>query len=64
MITDQDGNEVKDGDWLGFNLHGLARGSVVMVSEGVLASTNGHKNPSFVNVLIQIPCANGTSVLP
>lgn len=64
MITDQDGNEVHDGDWLGFNLHGLARGSVAMVSEAVLTSTNGQKQPSFVNVLIQIPCAPGTTVLP
>lgn len=64
MIVDQDGNEVKDQDWLAFHVSGLARGQVLFVNDSGLSLANNQPTPKFVNVLIQIPCPANSNVLP
>jgi hypothetical protein len=58
-VTDQDGNKIQDGDWIGFCINGLIRGNVAMVSEGGIALPNNQTSPAFINVVVQIPCGPG-----
>lgn len=64
MIIDQDGNQVKDGDWVGFNITGMARGQVMFASDSDLSLADNTPAQKFINVMIQIPCIQGTSKLP
>lgn len=60
-IKDQDGNQLTDGDWVGFCINGLIRGNVVMISEGGIAMPGGGTSPAFINVVVQLP-ANGKTL--
>lgn len=63
-VIDQDGNKIQDGDWVGFCINGMIRGNVAMVAEGGIAMPQGGKSPAFINVVVQIPCIQGTQRLP
>ena len=58
-VIDQDGNKLSDGDWVAFCINGMIRGNVAMIAEGGIAMPGGGVSPAFINVIVQIPCAQG-----
>lgn len=59
-MMDQDGNQLKDGEWLAMAVNGMIRGQIAWVNDGGLTLANNQPSPAFINLVIQVPCPPNT----